>query len=65
MAEQSAGMTKENLKQLADVIGVAFLEGEFDKIAPQILESLEALDKISLAGLQDVEPAITFKTTEG
>ncbi len=55
-------ISKETLKAMASISGLNFSDDTLEELLPQIQQAAEALSGLDVLNLDEVEPAITFKT---
>ena len=55
-------ISKEALKAMASMSGLNFSDDTLEELLPQIQQAAEALSGLDVLNLDEVEPAITFKT---
>ncbi len=55
-------ISKEALKEMASISGLNFSDDTLEELLPQIQQAAEALSGLDVLNLDEVEPAITFKT---
>ena len=57
-------ITKDALRAMAAASGLELSDEQLDELLPQVLRSVDGLDDLDVLDLQDVEPAVLFKTDQ-